>query len=163
MVMPPSGTFRYSGVVDPSFIERFQDGDVLTLVRTDSADIAVSTVRGGHLMGAAGAVTVIPLGNEVVVRSGPEVDLSTHRPVQWPRHDTFVDVSVSGEVRRLRAGESATICGHSSSAVRCFQDGIPGTHESLAITFRGVCPHEAALRSARLLARPNAGLIMAPW
>jgi len=168
LVLEASGRLRSqmrsaSLELDPSFIESFQDGDALTLIRTGTADIGVSIVRGGHLMAAAGAVTVIPLGAEVAVRGGPEVDSSAYRSERRLGHDTWVDVSVSGEVRRLRAGESTTIGEHSFSAVRCFQDGMPGTYECLAITFREVCPHEAALSSAKLLARPNAGLMMVGW
>ena len=147
----------------PSFIESSRGGDILTLVRTGTADVGVSVVRRGRLMVAAGALTAIPLGDDVVVRDGPTVDLSADGPERWPRLDTWIDISVSGEARRLRGGEGTTISDYMFSVVRCFQDGEPGMYACLAITLRGACPHEAALHSAELLARPNAGLTMSEW
>ena len=114
-------------------------------------------------MVAVGAVTAVPLGDEVVVRGGPVVDYAAHGPEQWPRRDTWVDVSVWGETCRLREGESTTLCDYRFSVVHSFQDGIPGTYECVAITLEGACPHETAMHSAELLARPNAGLIMTDW
>jgi hypothetical protein len=149
--------------LDESLIAIFQGGDVLTLIRTGTADIGVSLLRGDQLIVAVGAVTESPLGENVVARNGFVVDDSAFAPEQWLRRDTWVDVSVSGEARRLRGGEETTICNYRFSVVRCFQDGIPGTYESLAISLDGICPHLAAVHSAELLARPNAGLIMSYW
>jgi len=154
---------RASLELDELLIAGLQGADVVTLVRTGTADIGVSILRGAQLMVAVGAVTAIPLGDSVAVQGGPEVDLSALGPKRCPRRDTWVDVSVSGEVRRLQGGEETTIRNYRFSVVRCFEDGIPGTYESLAISLGVVCPHDAAMHSAELLARPNAGLIMAGW
>ena len=149
--------------IDRSLIERLQGGDVLTLIRTGTADIGISVLRRGQLMVAVGAVTVTPLGDEVRVRSGPVVDHPTVGSQQWPRTDTWIEVSASAETRRLRGGEATTIGSYWFSVVRCFRDGIPGTYESLAISVDAFCGHEAAVRSAELLSRPNAGLMMKKW
>jgi hypothetical protein len=149
--------------LDESLIESFQGSEFLTLVRTDTADIGVSLLRGNQLLVAVGAVTATPLGDDVAVQGGPAVDYSARGPEQWPRRDTWVDVSVSGEVQRLRGGQETTIRDYRFSVVRCFQDGVPGSYESLAISFEGICSHEVTLHSAQLLTRPNAGLIMAKW
>jgi hypothetical protein len=149
--------------LDESLLAIFQGGDVLTLVRTSTADIGVSLLRDDRLIVALGAATEIPLGENVEARNGFAVDNSTFAPEQLRREDTWVDVSVSGEACRLRRGEETTICNYRISALRCFEEGIPGTHESLAISLNEICPHEAAVHSAELLARPNAGLIMACW
>ena len=149
--------------IDRSLIERLQGGDVLTLIRTATADIGISVLRRGQLMVAVGAVTVTPLGDEVRVRDGPVVEHAMAGPEEWPRTDTWIDVSVSAETLRLRGGEATAIGSYRFSVVRCFQDGIPGTYESLAISLDGFCGHEAAVRSAELLSRPNAGLIMMKW
>jgi len=149
--------------LNESLIESLHCGDVLTLVRTRTADIGVSLLRDGRLIVAAGAVTAVTLGDNVAVRGGPVVDFSAHGPEQPPRRETWVDVSVSGETRRLREGEETTLHDYRFSVVRCFQDGIPGTFECLAISLEGACPPEADLHSARLLARRSAGLILSDW
>src|SRR5687767_4480721 len=132
--------------LDESLIAIFQGGDVLTLVRTDTGDIGVSLLRRDQLVVAVGAVTETLLGNDVAVWNA--------------RMETWVDVSVSGETRQLRGGEETTICNYRFSVIRSFQDGLPGTYESLAISLDGSCAHEAAVHSAELIARPNAGLTM---
>ena len=64
---------------------------------------------------------------------------------------------------RLREGDATAVGDYKVSVVRSFQDGIPATFESLAISLEKSCPHEAAVHSAELVARPNAGLIMTAW
>ena len=120
-------------------------------------------MRRGQLIMAVGAVSATPMGNDVVVQDGPVLDRAAGGLEQWPRRDIWVDVFVSGETTRLRGGEATVIGNYSVSVVRCFQDGIPGSYESLAISLDGSCAHEAALHSAELLARPNAGLAMTRW
>jgi len=148
--------------LDRSSIDAWQAGDVLTLVRTGTADIGISLIRHGQLM-AVGAVTTIPLGNDVVVQGGPLFNRAAGNPEPWPRPDTWVDVSVLGDTNRFREGEARALRGYRVSVVRCFQDGVPGSYKSLAISLDGSCTHEGAFRSATLLARPNAGLAMTRW
>jgi len=69
-------------------------------------------------------------------------------------------VTIAGETARLNKGGSLTIKNYRVSAVRCFEVGLPGSYESLAVSLEGACSHEGAVRSAELLARPNAGLAM---
>jgi hypothetical protein len=125
-----------------------------------TGDIGVSLLRGGRLVFAIGAVTTVPPGEAMIVSVGPPV----RGREDWPRRDTWVDVSISGEsTGRLRGGESATVRNYRISVVRSFLDGVPGTHECLAVTLEGACPHGAGLRSAELLAGGNAGLTMVQW
>lgn len=154
-----SATFQLAG----SLIAAFQGGDVLWLIRTATGDIGLSLLRDDRLIVAAGAVTVTPLGGAMTVVGGPACDLYSRAREAWPRPDTWVDVAVRGEGQRLRRGEHAKIRDYTFSVVRCCEDGIPGTHESLGISLEGHCPHEAAVVSAQLLARANAGLIMTGW
>lgn len=149
--------------IDPVLIGVFRVGDALNLCRTGTADIGVSLLRFGQLIFAVGAVTVTPLGDTVAVRGGPEVVNSAPYLLEWPRRDTWVDVSISGEASRLRGGEEATIRDYKVSVLRCFQDGFPGKFDCLAISLEGICPHQAAAHSAKLLGRPNAGLTMTAW
>jgi hypothetical protein len=111
--------------LDAALIETFEAGDLLTLVRTPTADIAVGVERQRRLIAAIGAVTVIPLGDMVAVVGGPTIDVST--PDRWPRSETWVDVSVSGETRRLHGGDDVTVRDYCVSVIRTFEDGVPAT------------------------------------
>ena len=149
--------------LDPSLLERLQGGDRLTIVRTGTADIGVSLLRVDELVWAVGAATVVPLGEAIGVQGGPTVEPSTRASHPWPRIDTWVEVSYSGQTSRLRGGNETTMGGYRIAVLRCFEDGLPGTYESVAISRSGMCPHDAAVRSAQLLARPNAGLELTDW
>ena len=146
--------------LDPSFVEGFQGGDLLTLVRSGTADIGISLLRVDELVCAVGAVTLVPLGKAIGIDTGSNSTSSSPASPPWPRKDTWIEISYSGQVSRLRAGDRTAIGDWEVSVVRCFQDGLPGSYENAAISSRGICPHDAAIRSARLLARPNAGLAL---
>ena len=145
--------------LDPLLIGCLESGDVLALVRTGTADIGASVVRAGDLICAVGAVTRVPLGEAIRVEGGPKLEFSATKP----RKDTWLDLSYSGETLRLRACDETTIGDYRISILQCFRDGIPGRYESVAISRRSMCPHYAAVGSASLLARPNAGLQMTMW
>jgi hypothetical protein len=146
--------------LDPDLIQSFRQGDVLNLVRTGTADIGISLVRRKQLIFAVGAATEVPVGEAVSVRAGSCLDSPKLDLEHWPRKDTWVDVAVSGETGRLRAGDKTVLGDYAISVLRCFEDGVPGTHECLAISLNEACDYAAAVRSAELLAVPNAGLVM---
>ena len=147
--------------LDQSVIDSMQPGDVLTLVRTQTAGIGLSLLRAGHLVVAAGAVSSTPLGNGVDVRTGGTDFMEAFKsdgPV-----DAWTDVTVSGETVRLRDRESAVRGDYTVTVVRSFRVGFPGTAESIAISREGLSPHAAVVLSAERLAGPNAGLAMEDW
>jgi hypothetical protein len=135
--------------LDSWLINAIRGGDVLTLVRNGNGELGLSLVREGRLVAAAGAVRSTPLGEGLTVREGPEVD-TEH--IWEPRPDGWMEVSVSGEVRRLRAGEEATIGGYRFSVFRLSEFGFDGTDEMLAISLEDACPHDAVRRSTQLMA-----------
>jgi hypothetical protein len=147
--------------VDARLLDSMRSGDSFYLARTHTADIGLSLLRGSRLVFAIGAVTVIPLGDNIRVRGGPahSADIAS---TDWPRRHTWVDISLLSEARRLTGGQQTAIGDYTVAVIRSFQDGIPGTHECLAITCQEV-ESEAALRSARILASGNAGLAMERW
>ena len=164
LILTASGSYRAATLsasvhLDPALLDVFQVGDVLNLVRTATADIGVSLQRTGQLIFAVGAVSKLPIGDRFMVRSGSDIGLSAPDREQWLGADTWVDVSLSDKTTRLRGGEETTIDDYRVSVIRCFQHGIPGTYECVAISFNGACPHEAAVRATKLLARPGAGLV----
>jgi hypothetical protein len=145
---------------DRSLIDSIQGGDVLTLVRTQSTHTGVSLLRSGRLILAVGAVTAVPLGDDVVVRNGHHSATGLNG---WRYVDPWVDISVMAETRRLREGEDAIIGNYRCTVIRCFLDGIPWTYECLAISLEGACPHDAIIRSAERFAKEDAGLFMTGW
>jgi hypothetical protein len=140
-------------------MEVVRSGDVFHLVCTGTADIGVSVVRARQLIYAVGAATAVPLGEGLSVRGGGERNSSPSES----GNDTWVEVSLSGEVSRLRTGEKTSIGNYSISVLRCFEDGIPGTYECLAISLNGLVVHATAVTWAERLTKPNAGLVMTQW
>jgi hypothetical protein len=146
--------------LDRSLLEIFQSGDVLTVVRNCSADLAVSLLRHGQLVVAIGAATATPLGAGLSVHAEDVSDDPDDPREFLMRHGRWVDVSVWGDTVRLGPGETRVISDCKVTVLRCVQDGVPGNSESLAISREGICPHDAALRSAELIAT---GVRMVEW
>lgn len=146
---------------DPALAAVLRGGDILSLCRTDTANFGLSLVRAGRLLFAVGAVTQVPTGEVFAIRGGgPRRENVTLEFLIAPPKDNWVDVTISGEARRLLTGEEAVIRGYRISVLRCFEEGLPGRYECLAISLEGTCPHEAALHLATVLAEPNGGLKM---
>jgi hypothetical protein len=82
--------------VDPGLLELLRPGDQLSMLRTNSADLAVSVVRERRLVLAFGAVSFVPLGGGIRV-SGSLAGAA---------------FSVAGEVWALEVGDAATIGGY---------------------------------------------------
>jgi|GEM_PF-5027090 len=156
--------------LDPRLSDCFQAGDLLTLVRTRSADIAVTLTRLGRLVFAVGAVAGVPLGSDMVARDPtrerpPLLDLVLWRfglrklNLGLEVRNPCLEVLVSGEVHRLRARDEVVIGNHRVSVVCCRTDWN-GAAGCAAISDEALCSHPVALRSAQLLADPGSGLIM---
>jgi len=140
-----------------------RSGDVLHLRRTETADIGVSLLRRGHLVFAVGAVSVVPLGDTVVIRR----ETATNRPApfsdDWLSPDAAVVISVLSNVVRLEKGTSAVAENLRISVLRCFEPGLPGLYECVAMSREQSCPHTPVVRSGELLLRPGRGLTMTRW
>jgi hypothetical protein len=145
--------------VDHDLPGRFHVGDVLTLIRTGTADLALSLMRDGRLMCAIGAVTVLRLGSAITVRGQSQVE----RTRSWDRKDEWIEVAVGEERKRLQKREEATFGSYRVTVVRCYEPGIPGEYESVAVSLDEADLHTAAVRSAELLAQPGGGLVLEQW
>lgn len=145
--------------LDPALLAVCLGGDHLYLSRTATADIGVSLLRGRELVFAVGAVTVMALGDMAELRNGPPWDAASG---QWPRSNsgTWIDITVDGS--RLRKGDTLQFGAFVVTVIRTFdfEVSIPGEYECVAISRSGACSHDAAVRSAKLLTRYNAGLRM---
>ena len=146
--------------LDRALLESLGAGDRIELVRTDTADIGVSLLRGGDLLWAAGAVTTVPLGPMLQAHNGPTGSFASD---EWPRKDTWVEVSANGQTSRLRDGEEVTIGEYRVTLARSFKDGIPGAYENAAISRDVGGLHAAVVRAADSLRRWNAGLRLTAW
>ncbi len=146
--------------LDRTLLEGLQAGDRVELVRTGTADIGVSTLRDGELLWAVGAVTTVPLGPMVRVQGGPAVNPALD---EWPRKDTWVEVSIGGQTSRLHNGEELTAGEYRVTLARAFRDRVPGQYENAAISRHGSGVHQAVVRAAGILGGWNAGLTLNAW
>jgi hypothetical protein len=146
--------------LDRTLLEGLHAGDRIELVRTGTADIGVSTLRDGELLWAVGAVTAVPLGPMVRVQGGPAVKTALN---EWPRTDTWVEVSIGAQTSRLHDGEELTLGEYRVTLARAFKDGIPGQYENAAISRHGSAAHDAVIRAAGILGESNAGLTLNTW
>ena len=149
--------------IDSSLVEYFEEGDLLTLVRTNTADVAVSLLRDGRLVCALGAVTIVPIGDVLHVRASSPYDFQSPMPNGRCDREMWVEVSKSDETVRLRVGDERRIGDYSVTVIRCREDGCPGKCESVAISLHDAALNAASVHSSRLLAGPNAGLKMMDW
>ncbi len=131
--------------LDSELIDSLRAGDTLNLVRTATADIGVSLLRGQQLVFAVGAASAVPTGEDVIVRSVGSGE--------FPGGDYWLELSVFGQESQLRGGQSADLGPYEISVLRCFTEGIPGTYACLAVSHRGGCSHDSAKRSAQLLSK----------
>jgi hypothetical protein len=137
--------------VHPGVIECLRQGDVLHLGRTGSAGIALSIVRDGSLVLAAGAVDAVPLGDNVEVVPSRDSGLP-HGPPDMPsRFGGPVLVRVGDDAATLAHGV-VTLGRYTCRVLHGRRAGIPGTDACVAIARDDACGQEVAEATARLLA-----------
>ena len=122
-------------------------GDRLYVVRTGSGGIGLSLLRDKQLVLAIGAVTAVPLGNNMQVmknRKGnyPFVDLK----------DTWLEFQVRNEQLKLRDRSVTDIGNYQIYVEACWENGIPGVDECVSVSVaNNPSVNLASLRSAILL------------
>lgn len=135
-----------------------QPGDQLYVVRTGCGGMGLSVLRHGRLILAIGAVRDLPLGEDlkiVIPRTDDE---------RWPKAaaDNWLEFKVGIEQSKLRQREVAVVDNYHLYVERCWEDGEPGTDESVSICIAGNSTMEtAAMRSAILISSGN--LKMVSW
>jgi hypothetical protein len=148
--------------VDRALTRRMQPGDILHLVRTDCAGLALSIIRQGELIAAVGAITNVPLGDRVkarcpmdLVREATGFYRRRDPEFQFVRHPievTMGDVSRILETGPGELGDYKIFVEHGSIP------GMPGTDESAVIWRANVCPAVTARSSMTLMATGGASL-----
>jgi hypothetical protein len=131
-------------------------GDELWLVRTNTADLGLSLIRGGGLVFAVGAVSQVPVGSQLRVSSGGDPgdhlfrssfgEGSAH-PIRdtWIR-DTCLEVGFGDQTVRLRSGDRASLGTYEAYVLESRQDNVPGTHETAAVLDSGSVPLEPVIQ-----------------
>lgn len=145
----------FSFCVDQSLTRSWMAGDVLQIVRTGCGGLGLSVVRGGRLVTAIGAVTEVPLGEQVKVRI-PRAAVEEAEHVFSRLDPSFgfselpIEIQVESE-RRVRNRGRLRIGGYQVFVEHGFYPGVPGISECAAISHVGSCPETAAICSALLL------------
>jgi len=146
---------RASFSVDRRFIRMLRDRDMLYMSRTSCGGVGLSVLRQGELIGAAGAVTHVPLGRGQSV--GLPLDLIRQaesifqgRDASYYMRECPIEIGLAGETR-ITDGGRPTIGPYDVFIRHGFLRGMPGTDVCASIERKGVCSDTAAHTSAQLL------------
>jgi hypothetical protein len=154
-----SKVWRLHFHVDRRMTTKLCAGDLVHVRTTYCGGLAISILRNGELLAAAGAVRSVPLGRHVVARYPAElfgeamaVIGRRHPDFQW--HETPVEVTV-GDESRLLLRARVELGGYDVFMVHGQRPGIPGKDECLAISRVGSGLEVAANATALLLDAPG--------
>ena len=142
--------------VDRGLVAALRANDTIHLVRTSTGDLAISVLRGDRLVAAVGAVTCVPLGDEVEA-STPHALMQQAEDMLAAGHPGFhfrelpVRLVVAGHAPQLFMVCNRTIGPFSVFVLHGWRRGVPGDCESVAISRDGLCADVAARCSAMLL------------
>jgi hypothetical protein len=148
-----SQLWKATFAVDPGFMPLLEPGDVVHLTRTGTADLGLSVLRGDGLVVAFGAVTAVPLGSRVSVSARVRNTASFFESRRRSTEDveSELEVSVGDETVTLKRGGSARVGRYAVSVLRCFEWGVPGRYECVALGTTGEAS-TAAYHCALLMA-----------
>jgi hypothetical protein len=143
--------------IDMGLINSLRPADTIHLVRTGSGGLAISVIRVGILAAAAGAITAVPLGSDLVA-CYPDVMEAVE--ALFRKADPTLDWSVLTEVpieirnedqRRIRCRANIELGPYRIFIVHGGYPGIPGTEACAAISRKGAGPEIATISCAQLL------------
>ena len=145
--------------LDMGLISSLQPADTVHLVRTGSGGLAISVIRGETLAAAAGAITAVPLGNDLVatypeVMEAVEALLREADPtIDWfggPLSEVPIEIGYRDQ-RRIRCRANLELGPYRVFMVHGLYPGIPGTDACVAISRVGAGPEIATISCAQLL------------
>ena len=146
--------------VDQALLAAVSAGDMLHMARTHSGGLALSIVRDGQLVAAAGAVSSIPLGRAVHVRI-PRESIAASEAVFRKSDPAFefpelpIEVGLKETVRLLYRGR-LHLDRYSVFVEHGYYPGEPGIDECAALALLPECPDVVAIASAQLMDRGGA-------
>lgn len=163
---PAASVREASLVVDRALISCLQPGDELCLSRTADGGLGVSIIRAGQLVGAAGAITAVPLGSAVeasiphdLVRDAEAIFAARAPGFHLPEYP--IEVAIGGGRAILCRGKR-TFGDYRLVVVHGHLPGLPGNAPCAALWHSRTCPDVAATASAMLLDQDDA-LTMSQW
>ena len=142
--------------VDRGLTRALRRGDQLHIARTGAAGVGLSVIREGRLVLAVGAVTAVPLGENMTAKVAEEV-MAEAEAVVRRRDPTFafpelpVEVNIAGQTVILLRG-TQTIGDYGLTIWHGRRIGEPGVDAAGVIARLGLCPDTALNASAMLLA-----------
>lgn len=156
---------RASFYVDKGLTSCLQPGDIIHLGRSDSGGLGISVIREGSLVVAAGAVTTVPLGNDIDIRVPRELTYQAAEVFRkcdpkFEFRELPIEIRV-GEERRLLLGGWPQLGPYKVYVAH----GMPNDLESsecIGISRIGACGDTTASCTALLLDNPRA-FKMVPW
>ena len=159
-----SSTYFY---VDKNLINAFQPGDVIHIVRTLSAELGLSVIRDGQLVVAVGAVTSIPLGNnitaqlplELIAKAEAEVEAvfrSSDRSFRFRFHKLPIEFCFRDK-KRILFQDDEEVEGYKIHVARPApsREDFQRPSECVAICLKGACQIMAANLSAEMFTFDN--------
>ncbi len=141
--------------IDRALTERMRPGDTIYFARTMCGGVGLSVVRDDQLVVAAGAVTAVPLGRDVMARIPGDLiqragAILRERDPEFGFHELPLEMAADGATSILANGQR-TLGRYIAVVVHGFLPGLPGTDECAAIWREGACAEVAANASAMLL------------
>jgi hypothetical protein len=145
-----------SFAVDRGFATMLKPQDMVHVVRNGGGGLGISVLRQGLLVGAAGAVTSVPLGNTISVRRPIDLERQADaifriRDHEYRMWECPVEVITETSTHLLHRARR-TIGPYEVFVEHGFVDHL----ECVALTLTGVCPDCAATLTALLLDKPDA-------
>ena len=146
--------------VDEGVTARLRAGDVINMSRTGCGGLGISVLRDGRLVVAAGAVTRVPLGDDLSVRIPGELvneaeAIFRRRDPEYRFSELPTELKTDHETRLLAPGWSR-VGSYTAFLVHGPVRGIPGNNECLGITRVGIGGDTTASCTALLLGAPHA-------
>jgi len=140
--------------------------DMLCLARTACGGLALSIIRDGQLVAAVGAVSAVPLGKFVHVRTPIDTiraaeEVFRKQDAEFEFGHLPVEIQIREQTRIMYRGRPR-LDSYDVFVDHGFYRGLPGDDECVAIAMIGACPGVAAIASAQLLDFPDA-LEMVRW
>jgi hypothetical protein len=153
--------------VDRGLVAALRANDALHLVRTASGDLAISVLRGNQLVAAVGAVTCVPLGDEIeastpfeLMQQAEAMLAAGHPGFHFP--EMPVRFVVDGHAPQLFMFCNGKFGPFSVFVRHGWRRGVPGDGESVAISRDGLC-NDVAARCSTMLLECRDGFGMAQW
>lgn len=145
---------EFSFCVDQALTKSWRAGDVLHVARTNTGALAMSTIRGGRLVMAVGAVTAVPTA-DMSIRTpwdaiNEAADVIRRLDPDFAFREFPIEFHFGAETRVLYTAR-ASLSGYRVFVEHGVHRGLPGAAECAAVFLAGSCPETPAIFSAQLM------------